>query len=135
VISQRLLSRKDGRGRIVACEVMIVTGTIRDCILDPARTQEIPELIEEGREHYGSQSFDQHLMDLVRADLVDFEVAKANANKPSDFDLRLNVFGSSSSGMGSGGLEEPGMEQPGLEQPGMEQPGLAEEMKDMFRKR
>ncbi len=120
VISQRLLSRKDGKGRVVACEIMVVTGTIRDCILDPARTQEIPELIEEGREHYGSQSFDQHLMDLVRSGQVDFEVAKVNANKPADFDLRLNVFGSSSSGMGTGG---------------MDQGGLADEMKNMFGKR
>ncbi len=120
VISQRLLPRKDGKGRVVACEIMVVTGTIRDCILDPERTEEIPELIEEGREHYGSQSFDQHLMDLVRAGTVEFEVAKANANKPSDFDLRLNVFGASSSGMGTGGVE-----------PG----GLAEEMNNMFGKR
>ena len=98
VVSQRLLPRKDGSGRVAACEVMVVTGTIRDCIEDPARTHEIPDLIEEGREHYGSQSFDQHLMDLVRSDQVDFEVAKANANNPADFDLKMNVFGTDSTG-------------------------------------
>lgn len=92
VVSQRLLPRADGKGRVVACEVMLVTGTIRDCIRDPARTEEIPDLIEEGRDHYGSQSFDQHLMDLVKTKQVTFEVAKAAANNPSDFDLKMNVF-------------------------------------------
>jgi twitching motility protein PilT len=91
-ISQRLLPRVDGRGRVVACEVMLVTGTIRDCIRDPGRTEEIQDLIEEGRDHYGSQSFDQHLMDLVNSEQVSFEVAKAAANNPSDFDLKMNVF-------------------------------------------
>ena len=94
VISQRLLPRKDGNGRIVACEVMLVTGTIQDLIRDPERVDEIIELIAEGRGHYGSQTFDQHLMDLVKADLVDFEVAKAAANNPNDFDLKMNLFGS-----------------------------------------
>jgi twitching motility protein PilT len=103
VISQRLLPKKAGKGRVVACEIMLVTGTIRECILDPERTREIPELIEEGRQHYGSQSFDQHLMDLVRTEEVDFEVARANANSPTDFDLKMNVFGASSTGLGQGG--------------------------------
>lgn len=106
VVSQRLLPTKDGKGRVAACEVMIVTGTIRDCIKDPARTHEIPDLIEEGREHYGSQSFDQHLMDLVRAGTVDFEIAKQNANNPTDFDLKMNTFGSGSSGQGDGGMQQ-----------------------------
>lgn len=92
VISQRLLPRKDGKGRIVAVEVMRITGTIRDCIRDAERTDEIADLIEEGRDHYGSQSFDQHLADLCRANLVDFHVAKAAANNPSDFDLKMNLF-------------------------------------------
>ena len=110
VVSQRLLPRKDGKGRIPACEIMLVTGTIRDCIADPARTHEISDLIEEGREHYGSQTFDQHLMDLVRSEDVEFEMAKANANNPTDFDLKMNVFGSSSSGQGDGGGGQSSME-------------------------
>jgi twitching motility protein PilT len=92
VISQRLLPRKDGRGRVVAAEVMVVTGTIRDAILDPERVHEIYDLIAEGREQYGSQTFDQHLMDLVTEDLVEFEVAKLAANNPSDFELRMKTL-------------------------------------------
>ncbi len=93
VVSQRLLPRVDGNGRVVACEVMLITGTIQDLIRDPDRLEEINELIAEGRDHYGSQTFDQHLMDLVKSDLVDFEVAKAAANNPNDFDLKMNLFG------------------------------------------
>lgn len=103
VISQRLLPTKDGKGRVAACEVMPVTGTIRDCIRDPARVDEIFELIEEGRSHYGSQTFDQHLLELVKTDQVDFEVAKAAANHPTDFDLKVNTFGDEDSTVGGEG--------------------------------
>jgi twitching motility protein PilT len=92
IVSQRLLPRKDRTGRVVACEIMMITGTVRDCIRDAERMPEIPELIEEGRDHYGSQTFDQHLMELVREGLVAFEVAKAHATNPSDFDLKMNFL-------------------------------------------
>ncbi len=93
VVSQRLIPTTDGKGRVVACEVMVVTGTIRDCILDIDRMDEIHDLIEEGKDTYGSQTFDQHLTALVQEELISFEVAKAAANNPNDFDLKMNVFG------------------------------------------
>jgi twitching motility protein PilT len=102
VVSQRLLPRKDGEGRVAACEVMVVTGTIRDCIKDPERNSEIPDLIEEGRSHYGSQSFDQHLIELVKDGVVDFKVAKAAASNPSDFDLKVNFLGEQNAGADQG---------------------------------
>ena len=92
VISQRLLPTKDGKGRVVAVEVMVVTGTIRDAILDPEMTNEIFDLIAEGRDQYGSQTFDQHLMELVRHDWVDFDVARAAANNPGDFELKMRTL-------------------------------------------
>lgn len=91
VISQRLVQKKTG-GRVAAMEIMPVTATIRDCIRDKDRMDEISDLIEEGKEHYGSQTFDQHLMDLVKSDLVEFQLAKAAANNPADFDLKMNMF-------------------------------------------
>ena len=94
VVSQRLIPTKDGKGRVPACEIMPVTGTMRDCIQDPKRLDELYDLIEEGGSVYGSQSFDQHLMELVRTDQVDFSVAMAAANNPADFDLKMNMFGS-----------------------------------------
>ncbi len=92
VISQRLLPRKTGRGRIAACEVLIATGAVRDAVLDPDRTGEIPDLIAQGREQYGSQTFDQHLMDLVSQDLVSYEAAHAVATNPSDFELKMRTL-------------------------------------------
>jgi twitching motility protein PilT len=92
VVSQRLIPRKDGKGRVVACEIMPVTGTMRDCIRDPKRMDDVYELIEEGQSQYGSQTFDQHLMELVRDNLVDFQIAMAAANNPSDFDLKMNTL-------------------------------------------
>jgi twitching motility protein PilT len=92
VISQRLLPTKDGKGRVVAAEVMVVTGTIRDAILEPERTPEILDLMAEGREQYGSQTFDQQLMDLVRTDMVDFDVAMAAATNPGDFELKMRTL-------------------------------------------
>jgi twitching motility protein PilT len=100
VVSQRLVQKKEG-GRCAAMEVMLMTSTIRDCVRDPDRMEEIPDLIEEGRSVYGSQTFDQHLMELVQDKTVTFEVAKAAANNPSDFDLKMNMFGAATSG-GSG---------------------------------
>lgn len=91
VVSQRLVSKKTG-GRVAAMEIMPVTATIRDCIKDSDRIDDISDLIEEGKDHYGSQTFDQHLMDLVKEDVVEFEVAKAAANNPADFDLKMNMF-------------------------------------------
>lgn len=92
VVSQRLLPRKDTSGRIAACEVMIATSTIRDAILDPEKSSEIYDLIEDGREQYGSQTFDQHLMDLLAQGLVEYEVAKGAATNPSDFELKVRTL-------------------------------------------
>ena len=85
---------------------MPVTGTIRDCIRDPKRMDEIYDLIEEGAETYGSQSFDQHLMALVRADRIDFRVAMAAANNPSDFDLKMNTLSQGGAGAEAGGPQQ-----------------------------
>jgi twitching motility protein PilT len=92
VISQRLLPRKGGPGRVVAAEIMIVTSTIRDAILDRDKVAEIPDFMAEGRDQYGSQTFDQHLMTLVMEDLVSFEVAKAAATNPGDFELKMRTL-------------------------------------------
>jgi twitching motility protein PilT len=92
VVSQRLLPRKDGTGRVVAAEIMIVTATIRDAILDPNKVFEITDFIADGREQYGSQTFDQHLMDLVREDLISYEIARSAATNPGDFELKMRTL-------------------------------------------
>jgi twitching motility protein PilT len=91
VVSQRLLPKKTG-GRVAALEIMVVTPTIRDLILDKDRTGEIRDFIAEGREQYGMQTFDQHLTDLVQHDEVEFEVAIAASTRPRDFELKMKTF-------------------------------------------
>jgi twitching motility protein PilT len=89
VISQRLLPRKDGKGRVVAVEVMRQTKTIQDCIENPDKTAQIKDHIEKGRDQYGTQTFDQHLTDLYLSELISMEAAKAAATSPADFQRNL----------------------------------------------
>ena len=103
VISQRLLPRSDGKGRVLAAEVMVVTGTIRDCLADPERFAEIPEHIADGRTTYGMQTFDQCLMELVQNEQVDFAIAKAAATNPGDFELKMHTLSASGPGGTSAG--------------------------------
>jgi twitching motility protein PilT len=88
VICQRLLPRTDGAGRVPAVELMVVTGRVRERILDPERTGKIPEVIKEGG-FYGMQTFDQSLMSLLAEGLVTMEDARAAASNPHDFALAL----------------------------------------------
>ncbi len=111
VVSQRLLPSKDGKSRVLAAEVMVVTGTIRDCIADPERASEISEHIAAGKTTYGMQTFDQCLMDLVAADRVDYAVAKAAASNPGDFELKMNMLSSPRSATGNEPPEMSGMSQ------------------------
>src|ERR1041385_4446146 len=73
VISQRLLPKKNGKGRAVAAEIMINTPSIKDLILDGQRLGEIKDFIEQGKEQYGMQTFDQCLQDLVINNQVTFD--------------------------------------------------------------
>jgi twitching motility protein PilT len=92
VISQRLLPKKSGKGRAVAAEIMVNTPSIKDLILDGTRIGEIKDFIAEGREQYGMQTFDQCLTDLVTSGQVTFDIAKAAASNPSDFELKMKMF-------------------------------------------
>ena len=89
VVSQRLLPRADGQGRTAAVEVMICTGAMRDLIKQENRISELHEHIRDGREQYGMQTFDQHLMDLVTDDVVTPETALGAATDPTDFEQQL----------------------------------------------
>jgi twitching motility protein PilT len=93
IIAQRLLPRRDEDRMIPAVEIVRVTGAIRDCVLHSSPVEEIMRLVEDGREAYGMQSFQQHLQELVRSDLVEYEVAKAASPSPSDFELAMQTLG------------------------------------------
>jgi twitching motility protein PilT len=98
IVSQRLLPRADGRGMIPAVEVLINTPRIRDLIADETRTHEIVDAIKEGAHPYGMISFDQSLTELVKRNLITYEVALAAATNPDDFALHFRGVGSGSAG-------------------------------------
>ncbi|MDP9073451.1 MAG: type IV pili twitching motility protein PilT, partial [Actinomycetota bacterium] len=94
VVSQRLLERADGQGRVPAIEVMVVTGRIADRIVEPdgGRGETIEEMIADG-EWYGMQTFDQSLLELYRDRSVTLAQAMSSASRPHDLKLMLEKAG------------------------------------------
>ncbi|WP_225412385.1 type IV pilus twitching motility protein PilT [Stigmatella hybrida] len=90
VVSQRLVPRADGKGRVAAVEILRVTTRVRELIEDKDRTKEIHDAIAQGFDSYGMQTFDQSLMGLVRNGLVSYEEAHRQATNPDDFALRFS---------------------------------------------
>jgi twitching motility protein PilT len=90
VISQRLVSRADGQGRLPAVEVMVSTARVRECIAEELKTRELHDAISQGYSTYGMQTFDQSLMDLFRRGLITYEEALRNATNPDDFALKVS---------------------------------------------
>ena len=96
IISQRLVKRCDGAGRVPAVEVMVTTAFIRECISVPEKTVQIRELIAQGGSQYGMQTFDQSLFQLLKNDLISIETALENASNPDDFKLKVSGISSTS---------------------------------------
>ncbi|MDD5225048.1 MAG: type IV pilus twitching motility protein PilT [bacterium] len=115
VISQRLVPKADGQGRVPAVEVLIGTSLIRELILDADRTREIPDFIQKGFTTYGMQTFDQSLMQLYTKKLITMEEALRQCTNPDDFKLRVSgISGTSDTAwtdfdksQGEGGGDEP----------------------------
>ncbi len=96
VISQRLIPRKDGAGRVPAVEVMVSTPTIREYILDPDKIPLLHNLIAEGVTQYGMQTFDQSVLALLREGLITEEEAMRNCNNPNELGLKLKGISATS---------------------------------------
>ncbi len=92
VISQRLVRTPDGNGRVATCEILRMTGRVRDMIMNPEETGKLPEVISEGA-YYGMQTFDQALLGHVQAGRVSMEVALKAATHPHDFKLLVSSDG------------------------------------------
>ena len=89
VVAQRLIPLKEGKGRVPAVEVMIVTSSIREYIIDPDKTPLISQAIREGVSSHGMQSFDQSLMKLLTDGKISMEEALKSSSNPHEFSLRL----------------------------------------------
>jgi twitching motility protein PilT len=98
VVSQRLVPRADGKGRVPATEVLLATSRVRELIEDKDRTKEIPDAIAQGNVSYGMQTFDQSLMWLLKSGVITYEEALRQATNPDDFALRVSgISGTSDS--------------------------------------
>ncbi len=92
IICQRLVPRADGEGRCVIMEVCVNTGRIAEAISDPDKTSLLNDLIAEGA-YYGMQTFDQHLVSLIRDGAVTLEAAMAASSNPHDLSVELRRLG------------------------------------------
>ena len=89
VISQRLIPKSDGTGRVPAVEVMISTAFIRDCIVDASKTHLIRGAIAQGTSQYGMQTFDQSIFRLYEQKLISKEDALRWASNVDEFKLKM----------------------------------------------
>jgi twitching motility protein PilT len=89
IISQRLVRKADGIGRVPAAEVLIATEYIKDCIINPDKTRMIHDAISSGVSQYGMQTFDQSLYDLYGQGLITLEEALTSSTNPDEFKLRI----------------------------------------------
>src|SRR5512138_3504215 len=96
IVSQRLVPRADGKGRVPAVEVMVATARIRECIEVPEKTKEIRTAIAEGFTTYGMQTFDQSLMSLLKKNLITYNEALRQSSNPDDFALKMSGISSTS---------------------------------------
>ncbi len=89
IVSQRLVPRADGQGRVPAVEVLLATPRVRDLLKTPEGDADLPEAISSGAAQYGMQTFDQSLMGLYKEGRVKYEEALSQSTNPADFALRV----------------------------------------------
>ncbi len=96
VISQRLVPRADGKGRVPAVEVMVSTARVRELIDDKEKTKLLRDTIQAGYTTYGMQTFDQSLMWLLKQEMITYEEALRQCSNPDDFKLKVSGVSSTS---------------------------------------
>jgi twitching motility protein PilT len=79
IVAQRLVPRRDGQGLVLATEVLVVTGTVRETLKRPEGNPPLKDLIEKGAHPYGMQTFEMHLKHLVAQGIVDRDAARVAA--------------------------------------------------------
>ena len=96
VVSQRLVPRADGKGRVAAVEVMVSSARVRELIDDKEKTRLLRDAIAQGYVSYGMQTFDQSLMGLLQRKLITFDEALRQCSNPDDFKLKVSGISSAS---------------------------------------
>jgi twitching motility protein PilT len=88
-VSQRLLPKADGTGRVLAVEVLVSTPYARECIADRDKTARLPDVIAAGASEYGMQSFDQSILDHCLSGRVSPITAEQWVTNVEEFRMRL----------------------------------------------
>ena len=70
IVAQQLLPQKDEKGRVPAVEVLIASPAIRECLKDSARTAHVKSIMADSRKELGTQTYNQHLDELVEAEQI-----------------------------------------------------------------
>jgi twitching motility protein PilT len=91
IVSQRLVERRDTKGRVPAIEILVSNGRVFDKIANPEETHEIDEIIADG-EYYGMQTFDQSLLALYKQGKIDLREALSASSRPHDLRLMIEQF-------------------------------------------
>jgi len=94
VVGQRLLPTREKGGRVLACEVMIVSARMQELMLDPIKVGEISELVRQSKSVDGVVSFDQQIFELYKKNRITEEVAIRYSSSPNDMNLRLRGISS-----------------------------------------
>jgi twitching motility protein PilT len=92
ILSQRLIPRADGTGRVPAVEVLINTDRVAERIADAALTDDLPEVMADGA-FYGMETFDQSLLRLAGTGVITFDEALRHASNGADLRLRAQQLG------------------------------------------
>jgi twitching motility protein PilT len=89
VVSQRLMQRSDEPGLIPAVEILVGTLTVQRCIEEQSRTAQLSQVIAEGRDTYGMQSFNQSAIEWYQKGMVSYEEARRTATSQTDFEVEV----------------------------------------------
>jgi len=89
IVSQRLVPKADGVGRVPAVEILVSTARVRECVIEKEKTAELQDAIAKGYTSYGMQTFDQSLMSLLKRNLITYDEALRQSTSPDDFALRV----------------------------------------------
>jgi twitching motility protein PilT len=77
IISQQLLPKKPDDGRVAAVEVLIATPAVRESLKDPERVAQVKRIMAEGRKDLGTQTYEQHLEELIESDQITPDTQRA----------------------------------------------------------
>jgi len=88
VVSQRLVARASGKGRVAACELLLGTPSVRE-MLAAGQTRDLPKAIREGAEYFGTMTFNQALANLIRQGEISLDDGLTASDNAGELKLEM----------------------------------------------